>query len=274
MASNVMDRLPLVTVILPAYNAQKFIAEAIASVIGQTYQNWELIIINDGSNDDTEHIVLSFSDARIRYFSKGNGGVSSARNLGFSQMSGDYFCFLDADDVLPPRSIEARLVRFSEEPELQFVDGVVQVFDDTLTQQLRTYKPELHGNPLQDLLTLRSTCFFGVSWMVRRIRRHYRMEEDIHHGEDLFLFLTLARDGGIYGFTTEEVLYYRRHSTSAMRNILGLHQGYKAIYHRLKEWPEFGLAKRIIFSFKVRKSIFLAYISIREYSRAFSVLFS
>ena len=73
---------PLVSIITPAYNAQKYIAQAINSVLSQTYKNWELIIINDGSSDNTEDIINSFCDERIIVISQSNGGVSSARNRG------------------------------------------------------------------------------------------------------------------------------------------------------------------------------------------------
>ena len=76
---------------MPAYNEGEYIGEAIQSLIDQSYNKWELIIVDDGSNDNTENIVNSFNDKRIKYFKQDNEGASSAKNLGLSKNQGDYF---------------------------------------------------------------------------------------------------------------------------------------------------------------------------------------
>ena len=98
--SNMEDKK--VSIIMPAYNVEKYIEDAIQSVLAQTYRNFELLIINDGSTDDTERICQQYSDtdSRIRMFSKPNGGLSSARNFGLDHMEGDYVIFLDSDDYI------------------------------------------------------------------------------------------------------------------------------------------------------------------------------
>ena len=84
---------PMVSIIFPVYNGSNYVCEAIDSALAQTYKNVEVIVVNDGSKDDgaTEQICLSYRD-KIRYFSKENGGVSSALNLGIKNMNGDFFC--------------------------------------------------------------------------------------------------------------------------------------------------------------------------------------
>lgn len=265
---------PIVSIILPAYNASRFLQEAISSVINQSYQNWQLIIINDGSTDQTEEIVLLNRDSRIQYFKQQNKGVSSARNTGLQKMSGDYFCFLDADDVLPQQSLEVRVKKFMLNPELDFVDGTVHVFDKNMKHKIRTYQPKFSGNPLSLLLKISDKCFFGPSWMIRRHAVTYRMDEKLSHGEDLFFYLTLCRKGGHYDYVNEEILYYRRHDRSAMRNIPGLYQGYKIIYRQLLEWPEFSITRRIIYFYKMKKFIFLSFLSVNQYKEAFKALIS
>src|SRR5690606_22331258 len=114
----------LVTVIMPAYNAGKYISAAIDSLIKQSYPNWELIIVNNGSADHTNEVVFSYRDERIKYFQlQENEGVSSARNRGLREMNGDFFCFLDADDMFPSNSLKHRLEIFQQNNELTFVDG-------------------------------------------------------------------------------------------------------------------------------------------------------
>src|SRR5687767_1726855 len=100
---------PLVSIIMPAFNAEKFIEAAIQSVLDQTYSNIELIIINDGSSDRTEEKIFKFNANCIRYFKQENKGVSAARNQGLENMRGDFFCFLDADDIYPLNSIASRM---------------------------------------------------------------------------------------------------------------------------------------------------------------------
>src|SRR5437868_2983730 len=113
---------PLVSIIMPAYNAGKYIAEAIQSVRAQTHKNWELLICDDGSTDGTVAIISSFKEPRIRFFTQPHAGVSAARNLAMGNMLGDYFCFLDADDVLPPNSLTARLEMLERDKSLSFAD--------------------------------------------------------------------------------------------------------------------------------------------------------
>lgn len=84
---------------MPAYNAEKCIGRAIASVLGQSRADWELLVIDDGSTDGTAAVAGSFADSRVRCLHQENGGVSAARNRGIREAEGDYICFLDADDV-------------------------------------------------------------------------------------------------------------------------------------------------------------------------------
>lgn len=110
-----------VTIIMPAYNSEAYIVESMKSVLTQTYDNFELIIINDGSTDRTEEIVRSFmSDKRIRLISQENQGVSVARNTGLKNAQGEYISFLDSDDLYYPTFLQT-LVALMEEKRADFV---------------------------------------------------------------------------------------------------------------------------------------------------------
>ena len=106
---------PLVTVIVPCYNQSQFLPEAIKCLVNQTCSNWECIIINDGSTDDTHQVAqeLCLQDKRIKYHHKKNGGLSSARNAGIDKATGGYIQFLDADDLIAPDKIEQQMRRLS-----------------------------------------------------------------------------------------------------------------------------------------------------------------
>lgn len=104
-----MDKKPLVSVIIPAYNAEKTIESTIHSVLTQTYQHFEIIVVNDGSTDSTITVVKSIKDKRIRLYSQKNKGPSAARNFGVKKAKGKYIAFLDADDEFLPKYIETKL---------------------------------------------------------------------------------------------------------------------------------------------------------------------
>jgi glycosyltransferase involved in cell wall biosynthesis len=94
--------MPFFSVIIPLYNKEKFIKNTLKSVLNQTFEDFELLIVNDGSTDGSEAVVHSFSDKRIHYFFKKNGGVSAARNFGISRADAEYIVFVDADDLWHP----------------------------------------------------------------------------------------------------------------------------------------------------------------------------
>jgi len=96
-----------ISIIMPAYNAQNTIKTSIESILRQNYNNYELIIIDDGSNDNTENVVKEFSDSRIKYFKLAtNMGVSNARNFGIEKATGEYIMFIDSDDIYLDGRIE------------------------------------------------------------------------------------------------------------------------------------------------------------------------
>ncbi|NER48248.1 MAG: glycosyltransferase family 2 protein [Symploca sp. SIO1A3] len=101
--------MPTISVIIPAYNAQKTIQETINSVLNQTFSDFELIVINDGSQDSTLEIVSSISDRRMRVYSYPNAGPQKSRNRGIAQATGEYVSFLDADDLWRADKLEAQL---------------------------------------------------------------------------------------------------------------------------------------------------------------------
>ncbi|HZF73410.1 MAG TPA: glycosyltransferase family A protein, partial [Gemmatimonadaceae bacterium] len=89
----------LISIVIPCYNRAHIVRETIDSVLAQTYRNFEVILIDDGSTDNTREVVSSYDDRRIRYFYKANGGLSAARNSGLDSARGEFVAFLDSDDV-------------------------------------------------------------------------------------------------------------------------------------------------------------------------------
>ena len=104
------------SVIIPAYNAEKFIKNSINSVLNQTVKDFEIIVVNDGSKDDTAKVVAETKDYRVRLISQENAGVSAARNTGIKNAKGDFICFLDADDLWKPNHLEVVLQLINKYP--------------------------------------------------------------------------------------------------------------------------------------------------------------
>ncbi len=239
----------LVSIIMPAYNAEDWIDASIGSVLDQTYPYWELLIVDDGSSDRTTQRVKAYQDPRIRFFQQGNSGVSAARNLALQRMNGDYMLFLDADDLLFPRSLESRLILFSEDPDLAFVDGQVYVTGSSIEDHERIWTPTFEGGPKKELLALKDSCFVTITWLIRKDpERTYRFDEKLTHCEDLDFYLSIA-DQGRYGYVEEPIMYFRRTGSSAMSDLEGLEKGYRRLVRKwnkqAKENGGLDMARRV-----------------------------
>ncbi|MDK2585828.1 glycosyltransferase [Romboutsia sedimentorum] len=138
---------PLVSIIIPVYNGANFLNEAIDSALNQTYDNIEIIVVNDGSNDNgaTEEIALSYKE-KIRYFRKSNGGVATALNLGIEKMKGEYFSWLSHDDLYYPDKIEYQINALMEQGNR----GVIVYSDfDVMQQETGIITSNMIGNEYQ-----------------------------------------------------------------------------------------------------------------------------
>jgi len=133
---------PLVSIIMPAFNVEKYIEASIKSVINQTYENWELIIIDDGSTDNTAAVITTHfsNDNRIKYYYQENSKQAKARNNGISKAVGDILAFLDADDLWLPKKLEYSLSLFDlEKYDLLFTEAYLSS-DDYIDLELDNYQ--------------------------------------------------------------------------------------------------------------------------------------
>jgi glycosyltransferase involved in cell wall biosynthesis len=206
----------LVSVIMPARNIGDFVGDAIRSVLAQSWSNWELIIVENDSDDTTGSVIRQFPDPRIHHLMTPIAGLSHARNMGLATSRGEFICFLDGDDRLPPRSIESRLKKFSEFPDLFFVDGKVITFDAQFSQILREWTPCFEGIPLKEMGRIQPACFSAITWMIRR-NTHIHLEFDSSwtHLEDRAFFLSVGHVGA-YSSVNQEIYHIRRRSGSLM----------------------------------------------------------
>jgi glycosyltransferase involved in cell wall biosynthesis len=239
-----VDNAPLISIIMPIYNGEKYVAAAIHSVLDQSHENWELNIVNDGSTDSSRAVLQPFlSDSRINYFEQENQGVSVARNIGLDNATGDWIAFLDADDYLTTHSLKSRVNLLSKHPDAAFIDGEVDTYDNSLSSLVSSWAPSFAGQPLEALVFRTEQCFRCQSWMVRNTGSLVPFKVGMTHGEDLLFFIANASNGE-YVHVKETVLFYRSGHVSAMNNLEGLEKGYRTLYHEIKlQCPEFNQAQ-------------------------------
>ena len=123
--------MPKVSIVIPCYNQGQYLDEAVNSVLNQTYQDFEIIIVNDGSRDDTELVALNLSkkDTRILYYYKNNGGLSSARNFGYEKSNGDYIQFLVSDYTIYPDKLKKQIDIFENDKTIDICYTNYILFD-------------------------------------------------------------------------------------------------------------------------------------------------
>ena len=161
----------LVSIITPCFNSEKYISQAIQSVISQTHENWELLLVDDCSSDETFAILLNFTsqDARIKAFKlDNNSGAGVARNFAIQQVQGNYIAFLDADDLWKPEKLEKQL-NFMQTQNIPFTFSFYETIDETgnfrneilTTPSKITYKQLYFCNWIGNLTGIYSVDFFG-----------------------------------------------------------------------------------------------------------------
>ncbi len=210
---------PPVSVVIPAYNAERFLARAMRSALAQTYANLELIVVDDGSTDGTAEVIRAFRDRRVRYFSQPNRGQGAARNHGICASAGRYVTFLDADDVYLPEKVR-RQVEFLEthqEYQVAFCNAV-HFYSRRPAALLVRKATSGSGDIFRDLL--RASLINPNTMMVLGdiLRGGVLFREDRHYPEEWDLCLRLARAGYRFGRQDEPlvVVEIRDDSNTAM----------------------------------------------------------
>ncbi|OIN00842.1 hypothetical protein A9236_06510 [Polynucleobacter sp. QLW-P1DATA-2] len=205
-----MIAMPLISVLMPAYNSELYIAEAIKSILNQSYQNIELIIFDDGSSDKTRRVIESFSDPRIiKILSDQNYGVVRARNEMIDKARGQYIALMDADDIADPSRLEKQLASLeSGESDLC---GSAQWVLDEVTGQLKKSKDKFTDSDLRSLLSV--YCGLCNSAMMGRaeIFKRFKYDTSILTSEDYYLWVQMAAAGYRFLNLKERLITYRRY---------------------------------------------------------------
>lgn len=193
----------LVSCIIPVFNGERFLAEAIKSILGQTYRNVEVIVVDDGSTDDTPSIVAGFGDS-VTYIHQENAGPATARNRGIQEARGQFIAFLDADDVWREDKLEKQIARFRERPELAYSVTLIQNFwEEEVREEAIRFKNHPRSRPVPGYVT--------QTLMVRRewLDRTEGLDVSKAHGDAADWFQRADALGAV-GEVLQEVLTRRR----------------------------------------------------------------
>ncbi len=206
-----MNNPPKVTVVIPVYNGSDYLQESINCVLNQNYQNIELIVVNDGSNDEgrTEKIALTYGN-KIRYFKKENGGVASALNYGINKMSGEWFIWLSHDDIFSLNRIESDINLILKKPEIRVIFSRLVIINENGSVIKKIYYPIDKITNLRDLMQLRglNMCALTIHKSCFDITGPF--DENNRTTQDIQMSLILAKNF-IFHLNSNTLTYNRDH---------------------------------------------------------------
>lgn len=222
----------LISVIVPVYNVEKYLKKCVNSIINQTYKNLEIILVDDGSPDQSGALCdrLSEKDSRIRVIHKKNGGVSTARNAGIEAATGEYICFVDSDDWLPVNAVW-NLLSMAEKEKADFVMGAAIQVGVTGAPEIQSCKNETFSKPQCDKLMeyvplLRSPWAKLFSLNIVQ-DNHLRFAEGMTYGEDSAFVWNYLCYCNQFSITSSAVYYY---------SLLNLSNACSKYYPQVNEW--------------------------------------
>lgn len=224
---------PFISVVLICYNAEKFIAETIKSVLNQTYKDFEFIIVNDCSTDKSEQIILSFDDPRIKYIKNDhNMKISKTRNRGVENATGKYIAFLDSDDIWREDKLQKHIDHIKATSAKISYSGYYFISNDGILQnKIHTVPQQVNFRKLlkQNVITPSASVF------ERNLLLKYPFyAEEVH--EDFLCFLQMLKGEKIFAYgINEPLIYYRLTTNSKSRN------KFKAMKMTLKTYKLAGL---------------------------------
>ncbi len=206
---------PVVSVIIPCFNHGSYLPEAFKSVWQQNYPAVEIIVVDDGSTDNTREVTQSCPG--VKYVYQPNAGLSAARNTGIKHSTGEYLIFLDADDWLYPASMETNLHYLLQDEKLAFVSGAHdKVFEDTGAVREETI--EINADHYRHLLQGNYIGMHATVMYRRWVFDEYQYDTTLRRCEDYDLYLKIARKHAVMHHT-RKIAAYRLHTTNMSGNI-------------------------------------------------------
>lgn len=226
-----MKSKPEISIIIPCYNQSEFLRESVGSVTRQSFQDFEIIIVNDGSTDQTQHVAeeLAHSDSRINVCAKTNGGLSSARNSGLALAKGNFIQFLDADDLILPDLYLHVIRHFLEHPEVDMAQVGYRYVNETNNEILSEIVPPRRTKLIPDVLMNNiGPCH---SFIVKRelVERIGKFDEALRSGEDWDYWIRAGKLCACLGTIRQVGVAYRYVTNSMSRDAFRMYDALKTV---------------------------------------------
>ena len=285
MDKNIENNCPRITVFMPVYNGEKYLFEAIESILGQTFSYFEFLIINDGSTDHTVNIINSFHDPRIRLVNhENNMGLIATLNEGIKLSRGELIARMDADDISIPVRLQKQMDFLNQNPAVAMVAShIVQINEDG--EETGYWADDMQTN---DFLNIYSTlaktnCIAHPSVMIRKsIAEIYLYKTSQKGSEDWDLWMRMAADGLRIEKINEVLLKYRIHelsATSIINTAIGsqkkiIHVKRKFLQSECSHFKLNGFFFRVLYSFLRSEARYIKIHSLPEFMRFFKRIFT
>jgi glycosyltransferase involved in cell wall biosynthesis len=245
------EQMPKVSVIIPAYNVSSYIGETLDSVFAQTFADYEVIIINDGSPDteELERALSRFID-QVNYLKQENRGASAARNTGLHAAKGEFIAFLDADDLWLPSYLDEQ-IKFMTECDCDLVCSDAEVFSDVCHEEQSYMEALMPGSPSTGNVTFlgllsaeQSLITSGV--VVRRelVIKAGLFDEALRNSQDFDLWLRLAHKGTRMAYQRRTLLRYRSRDNSLSGDEVNVHRRELRVLEKVESSYDLSLAER------------------------------
>jgi len=204
-------KLPLISCIVPVFNGERYLGEALESILKQGYRPLEIIVVDDGSTDSTAAVANGYRD-RVCYLWQPNAGQAAARNFGLDASQGEFVAFLDADDLWHPEKLERQMARFEVRHELDYCLAHVQNFwIPELIEEEKKFRDHRISQPIPG--------YSGCTLLACRtlFERVGPFNTAIHHADDTDWFLRASESGAVMEMLPDVLLYRRLHQTNISR---------------------------------------------------------
>lgn len=243
------NRVLRVSVVIPTYNYGRFVGEAIRSVLDQTHAAAEIIVVDDGSTDDTADVVREFG-GQMKYVRQENAGVCAARNRGVRESNGELIAFLDADDTWEPTKLEKQVAKFESDPAIGLVHCGMREFDDETGQTLKVHLTGGEEGVAENLLLWEGPVIVGPGGTVMVSREAFDaaggFDERMKVGEDWDFCYRVARRFKV-GFVREPLVNYRSHGAAAHHNVENMERGMSIFYVKAFTDPTVAHLRRHVY---------------------------
>ena len=209
-----------VSVIIPAYNGDRYIAEAIDGIVAQTYTDYEIIAVDDGSTDNTEAVIKKHPQ-QIEYYRQVNQGVAASRNLGLSKAKGEYIAFLDQDDVFLPDKLASQVEILDRNPAIGMVNSGWQIVDRN-GRVRAAVKPWLQIPQLNlaDIIIWKPVFLGAMLFRRSWLERTEGFDPNLEQTPDVDLVMRIAAIGCSAAWVKQTTVKYRQHEANASKNAL------------------------------------------------------